>query len=186
MLDCLSSEIDGQFHMRRLLLLRHAKAASSPGQPDRNRALSVRGRAAAPLVGAFLKREELTPDLALVSTATRTRETWMLVAPHLPRLPKVIFDDRLYLAETDAILDALRDVPASVLTVLVVGHNPGLHELAVELSANGDERWELEQKFPTAALAVIGFDCENWDRVAEVRGTLERFVSPANLGAGAN
>jgi phosphohistidine phosphatase len=172
--------------MRRLLLLRHAKSDwSKPGQPDRNRALNARGRSAAPVVGAYLAQHGLPPDLALVSTAERTRETWALLAPHLPHVPKVVFEDRLYNAGPDAILDVVRDAPRGVSALLVVGHNPGLHQLAVGLTASGDvdARARLGEKFPTATLAVIGFAGEDWGSVHMRGGRLERFVTPAALVA---
>lgn len=186
MLDWDAQEIDGQIAMRRLLLLRHAKSDwSRPGQPDRNRALNARGRSAAPVVGAYLAQHGFEPGLALVSTAERTRETWALLAPHLSRMPKVVFEDRLYNAGPETILDVVREAPRSIETVLVVGHNPGTQQLAVALSASGDvdARARLAEKFPTSALAVIGSAAADWAGLRMQGGRLERFVTPAALAA---
>jgi phosphohistidine phosphatase len=172
--------------MRRLLLLRHAKSDwSRPGQPDRNRALNARGRSAAPIVGAYLAQHGLVPELALVSTAERTRETWALLAPHLPRMPKVVFEDRLYNAGPDAILELVQEAPRGAATLLVLGHNPGMQQLAAALSASGDveTRARIGEKFPTAALAVIGFAAADWAGARVQGGRLERFVVPAKLVA---
>jgi phosphohistidine phosphatase len=147
------------------------------------RALNARGRAAAPVMGAFIDRHDLLPDLAYVSTAERTRETWALIAPHLHKVPKVVFEDRLYDAAPGRILDIIRDAPRAAATVLVVGHNPGLHRLAIELTGTGDldARARLIEKFPTAALAVISFAADGWIGVRAQAGRLERFVSPSAL-----
>lgn len=172
--------------MRRLLLLRHAKSdGPRPGQIDRDRTLNARGRSAAPVVGAYLAQHGLVPELALVSAAERTRETWALLAPHLPQMPKVAFEERLYHAGPETILDVVQKVPRNATTVLVVGHNPGLHQLAIALSASGDvdARARLGEKFPTATLAVIGLAAADWGGVHLQSGRLERLVTPAALVA---
>jgi phosphohistidine phosphatase len=172
--------------MRRLLLLRHAKSDwSKPGQPDRMRALNARGRAAAPLMGAFLERHGLAPDTAYVSTAERARETWALLAANLRKIPKVVFEDRLYQATPETILDVVRATPRGAQTVLVLGHNPGLQRLAIDLCGSGDLelRARLIEKFPTAAVAVITFASEDWAGIRSQSGRLERFVSPSALVA---
>jgi phosphohistidine phosphatase len=170
--------------MLRLMLLRHAKAERSrPGERDHSRTLADRGRRDAPTLGAYIARHGLTPDAALVSTAARTRETWDLVAGELKDLPPVTIDPRLYDAGPDDILAAVRDVSPKVDTLLVVGHNPGLHELAVMLVASGDHdlRQKLDEAFPTSALAVIGFAIKSWARLHPRAGRLERFVTPRLL-----
>lgn len=148
------------------------------------RALNARGRAAAPLMGGFLESHGLVPDLAYVSTAERTRETWALLAPHLRKVPKVVFEDRLYHADPGVILDVVKDTPRGISTLLVLGHNPGLQELAIELSGSGDHdaRARLAEKFPTAAVAVIALATE-WSGMRAGAGRLERFVSPSALVA---
>jgi phosphohistidine phosphatase len=170
--------------MRRLLLLRHAKAErSQPGGRDFERALTGRGRSDAQKLGAYLNRHALVPDLAMVSPATRTRESWDLVAATLPDA-KVRLDERLYDATPQAILQAIRSADPAVGTLLVVGHNPGLQELAAMLVAAGDNigaRQRLNEHFPTCALAVIEFAIDDWARTHPNGGRLEHFVAPKSL-----
>jgi phosphohistidine phosphatase len=170
--------------MRRLLLLRHAKSDwSRPGQPDRDRVLSERGRLAAPLMGAYMKSHGLMPDLALVSPATRTRETWNLVAAALQNPPPARFEAAIYEQGPEALLELIQTAPDSAKTIVVVGHNPTFHAVALDLVGAGDieARRKLTEKFPTAALAVIDFVARDWRGVHRSGGRLERFVSPRSL-----
>src|SRR4029077_5677093 len=123
--------------MRRLMLLRHAKTErAEPGERDRDRKLTKRGRADAPLVGAYMTHHGLVPDVALVSPATRSEEPWCLVAKTLPKAPRIVKEEGIYNAGRDKLMGIIRKArDAHVL--LVVGHNPGLHALAVGLIASG-------------------------------------------------
>jgi phosphohistidine phosphatase len=172
--------------MRRLMLLRHAKSDwSVGGQRDHERALAARGRAAAPLIGAYMAHHGLKPDKVLVSTARRARETWDLVAPAFGQKLDVSVDERLYEANPKALLTPLRAVDAGAHSLLIVGHNPGLQELASLLMASGDvdARQRLLEKFPTAALAVIDFQIDAWSELTPHSGRLDRFVTPRALDA---
>lgn len=172
--------------MRRLMMLRHAKSDSSlPGQADHERALSPRGRKAAPAMGRYLAEHAMIPDHAIVSTAARTRETWRLVAEMLPRKPPVDFEDRIYDASPRDILTAIAHAPASAQSLMVVGHNPGFHETANLLVNSGDKRMRnsLADKFPTAALAVIDLDIDDWTAIRPGGGRLECFVTPRAIEA---
>jgi phosphohistidine phosphatase len=166
--------------MRRLLLLRHAKTERpEPGERDRDRRLTKRGREDAPLIGAYMARHGLVPDLALVSPATRAEETWALVARALPTAPKVVEEEGIYNAGRDKLIGIIRKArDAHVL--LVVGHNPGLHELAVSLIASGDveARERVNEKLPTSGLVVIDHAFDDWSRLHPNAGRIERFVSP--------
>lgn len=171
--------------MRRLMLLRHAKSDwSQAGQRDHERGLSARGQAAAPRIGAHLAERALIPDCVLVSTARRTRNTWKLVADALPACPKIQFDERIYEAEPEDILEVIRDTPASCQSLLVVGHNPGLQDLALLLIKHGhqDDLGRLTEKFPTAGLAVIDIPIDDWARLRPGIGRLDSFVTPRALG----
>jgi phosphohistidine phosphatase len=168
--------------MRRLLLLRHAKAEkSAPGGSDFDRALASRGREDAPKIGVYLAHHGLNPDLVVASPAKRTRQTWELVAAALSRAPKVAWEDRLYNAESGTILDLVRrlDVP----TVLLVGHNPGLHDFSRLMIASGDvdARERLNEGLPTAGLLAIDFALPTWRKLHAHSGRLDRFVSPRLL-----
>jgi len=172
--------------MRRLLLLRHAKAErSQPGGHDRDRILAERGRADAAKIGAFLVRHRLTPDRALVSPAARTRETWELARAAFKKTVPVDFEPSLYEAEPDAILATIQTADPSAHTLLVIGHNPGLQQLAATLIATGDveTRQRLLEDYPTSALAAMTFASDGWDGVHPHGGRLEHFVTPKWLEA---
>jgi phosphohistidine phosphatase len=172
--------------MRRLLLLRHAKAERLPGGgPDRDRVLTARGRDDAKTIGAYLVRHRAVPDRALVSPAARTRETWELLSQAFRTAPPADFEDCLYDASPETLLGAIRDTRAGAATLLVVAHNPGMQELASLLVATGDidARERLGRGFPTAALATITFAAEAWSDVHTNGGRLEHFVTPKSLAA---
>jgi phosphohistidine phosphatase len=170
--------------MRRLMLLRHAKSDwSKAGQRDHDRDLSERGRLAAPRMGAYLAKHGLSPDCVIVSTARRTRETWKLVAAALPARPRPVFDERIYEAMPEDILTAIRDTPASCQRLLVVGHNPGLQDLALQLIKGGskDALDRLRDKFPTAGLALIDVPRDDWASLHAGSGRIESFMTPRLL-----
>ena len=170
--------------MRRLILLRHAKAGPKTGA-DIDRPLAPRGREAAARMGAYLRDEELLPELALVSDSRRTRETWDLVRPFLGDA-QARFERRIYEALPARLLTVVREVEPSVRTLLMIGHNPGFHELAQRLVGHGedDALADLKKRFPTAAVAVIDFAVDAWADVDAGGGRLDRFVTPKALGAG--
>jgi phosphohistidine phosphatase len=171
--------------MRRLILLRHAKSARPPGVADADRPLAPEGRQAAPRMGAYLRDEGLFPDLALVSSSRRTRETWDLAGAPLGDV-EVRFDPRIYEAPAERLLTVLRETEPEVQALLMVGHNPGFEDLARRLVGHGDRsaQADLAKSFPTSAVAVIDFAVEAWDRVAFRGGRLDRLVTPKSLGAG--
>ena len=168
--------------MRRLILLRHAKSDRPAGVADRERPLNPRGRRAAPAVGAHLAKAGVRPDLALISPAQRTRETWEAVAAGLGD-PETRWQPEIYEAPAERILAVIRTAPDQAGTVIVVGHNPGLGDLASDLVGEGprEARSRLALEFPTAAYAVIDFDAARWAEVTPKRGRLERFVRPRDI-----
>jgi phosphohistidine phosphatase len=172
--------------MKRLLLLRHAKAKrAQPGEKDLDRILTDRGRAGARKLGAYLARHDLIPDQVLVSTSVRTRETWTQVAKAFRKPPPVHFEKRLYESSPEAILDVVCDAEPKVATLLVIGHNPSIQELANMLTdaGNADARRRLKEEFPTAALAVITFEASAWRKLHSGGGRLEHFVASKWLEA---
>lgn len=170
--------------MRQLILMRHAKAVrEGPTGKDRDRPLEERGRRDARLIGDYFKREALLPDLALVSSSTRTRETWHFLSSDWPAVA-VEFHDELYGAEPGELLAAVRAAAVQdPKRLLVVAHNPGLHEFALALTAGAPakEAAELAEHLPTAGVAVIGFAIDAWGDVSFRRGRLEAFVTPRLL-----
>jgi phosphohistidine phosphatase len=168
----------------RLMLLRHAKSEKTQeGMRDHERRLSDRGASDAFAIGAYLARHALIPDLAVVSTAQRTRETWEHVAKALAAAPPASFEERLYNAGTEAILAVIRETGPAVRALMVIGHNPGLHEVARLLIASGDveARERLNEGLPTTGLAVIDFPGKDWRKLHPHGGRLERFVTPRSL-----
>jgi phosphohistidine phosphatase len=169
---------------KRLVLLRHAKS-SWPDVPDHERPLGKRGRRDAPGVGRWLREAGYLPDLVLCSTARRTRETWQLAAAELGGAAPVQFEPGVYAATTARLLDLVRQTPQEVGTLLVVGHEPAMHELTLLLAAgaaNGTEPGTLERvrlKFPTAAVAVLPF-AVGWPELGPSRAELAAFVVPSD------
>ncbi|MEQ1695421.1 MAG: histidine phosphatase family protein [Hyphomicrobiaceae bacterium] len=171
--------------MLTLSLLRHAKSSwDIANVEDFERPLAERGLKTAPLMGAYLYENNLRPDLIICSAAVRTRATLDLVMPFFdPAPPALVYEDSLYLASASQLLNRLRSVSARWSSVMMIGHNPGLHELAMSLPRDGDPETmaALSHKFPTAGLAVIAFDKPSWAKIAPRTGHLTHFVTPSIL-----
>lgn len=167
-----------------LCLLRHAKSSWEDASiQDFDRPLAARGKDAAPRMGAYMAEHGIAPQLILCSTAMRARQTLALVLPKLPNDPSVDFEDALYLASPSTLLARIRKVEANVTCAMIVGHDPGMHGLAIELSGRGDSEnlHRLANKFPTAGLAVISFRTSQWSQLKPKAGRLERFMFPRLL-----
>lgn len=167
--------------MLTLSLLRHAKSSwKSPTLEDRDRPLAARGEADAPLMGKALARRGIDPELVLCSSARRTRETLALVLPELKYEPRVVYEESLYHAGPAGIIQMLGGIGADVSQVLLVGHNPALHALALDLIGFGPTilRDRLEAKLPTGALVVINFPVGQWKDIAVNTGELTVFLTP--------
>jgi phosphohistidine phosphatase len=168
------------------MLLRHAKSDwSQAGQRDHDRPLAGRGRKVAPQIGTYMARHELLPERVICSPAVRTRQTWDLVVAALPKPLPVTFERRLYEADPEDIIEVIRETEREIHSLLVIGHNPGLHEAANLLVAAGDldARERLKEKLPTAGLAVIDFAFDTWSRLHPDCGRLDRLVVPRMLEA---
>jgi phosphohistidine phosphatase len=170
--------------MHQLLLLRHAKSSwNTEGVPDRDRPLSARGRRAAAAMRIAMRELGLVPDLILVSSAKRTMETLSALEPW-DDTPLIEPLDDLYLAGEARLFATLRAVAETVRTVLLIGHNPGMHELAMALT---DPRTSAErlvrgvgEGFPTGALAEYSV-AGPWSRLGASSGRLMRFLTPRML-----
>jgi len=180
---------------RTLVLFRHAKSAW-PDVADHDRPLARRGIRAAPVMGRWLREAGLLPGQVLCSTARRARETWQFAQPGLAATPPVTFDARIYEAAAADLLAVIAEVPAATGTLLLIGHNPAIEDLALMLatapgggrgSAPGDAApGDLERmlaKFPTAAIAVLEFH-GTWPGLARGRARLTAFVTPRDLRPG--
>jgi len=174
---------------KRLLLLRHAKSAwDQPELSDTERPLSKRGRRIAPLVGRFMLKEGLIPAMVLCSTAVRARETWDLVAATWPHPPHQKLIAGLYMSTPREILAILRGKGGDAASILVIGHNPGLGDLANWLADDGEAETisKMRHKFPTAGLAVLDLPIDSWrdlddSSVNNWSSRLARFVTPDDL-----
>lgn len=173
--------------MRRLLLLRHAKTEpAEPGADDRIRALIERGRRDAGKIGAYMETHALVPDRVVLSPAKRVQETWKYMANAFKRAPGATTTEQIYAATPHDVLAVILSAPASAHSLLIVGHNPALQEVALMLVASGDidAREMLREKLPTAGLVIIDFAFDDWSKVHPQCGRLERFVTPKTLEVG--
>ena len=175
--------------MRRLMLLRHAKTETdAPSGRDQDRRLDDRGHKDAARMGDWIAAHPPFPNSVLVSHAVRARQTWdiawgamkdRVAAPEVEILPE------LYGADPAQLLDSIRTAtaPANPKHLLLVGHNPGMHEVALMLLGSGDPAGAraLRDNLPTAGLAIFDFDVKDWGDVAYRRGKLVLFVSPKLL-----
>ncbi len=180
---------------RKLVLLRHAKSAW-PDMPDHERPLARRGQRDAPVMGRWLRAAGHVPDQVLCSTARRARETWQLAQAGLGATPPVSFEDGVYGGSAAQLLDLIRRAPQAARTVLIVGHDPAIQELALGLTATTSPAHlgaasdaappamldRMRAKFPTAAIAVLEFT-GNWDQLGPGAARLTRFVTPRDLTA---
>ncbi|MFD5661404.1 SixA phosphatase family protein [Streptomyces hirsutus] len=165
---------------RRLVVLRHAKSAWPEGVPDRDRPLAARGERDAPAAGRAIADTVGPPGLALCSTAVRTRRTWELAAAEWDTPPPVRYESRLYAAGVPALLAVVREAPAEVGTLLLIGHNPGLADLVLTLAGDGadDTLDRVRTKFPTSAVAVLSWRGADWSDLAPGAALLTAMTVP--------
>jgi phosphohistidine phosphatase len=162
--------MDAMQDRRRLIVMRHAKAGELPGGPDFERALRPRGQRDSAAAGHWLAEHGFRPDAVICSAARRTRQTWQYVAPQLGGDPEFSTEQRLYQAESEDVVDIVRQTPQTVGTLLYIGHNPAAAELASQLTGT-------EMELPTAAIAVIALSV-NWADLAAGTGELLASWSP--------
>ena len=161
---------------RRLVLIRHAKAAE--GEVDRERPLAKRGMHEAPEIGRWLAERHLVPDRVVVSPALRARRTWERAATGLPGAPEPVEDERVYDNSVAALLAVVRDTPDGVGTLAVVGHNPGIQEFAISFDDGAGDaaaRDDVAGKYATSGVAVFTVE-QPWSRART--GTLTAFAVP--------
>ncbi len=143
---------------------------------DFDRPLNGRGRKAADVIGRFIKRESIKPDLVLSSPAVRARETIEIVLKAAKLEPKVRFDEQIYGAGPGELLKVISQVESGVGTVLLVGHNPGMEQLLQSITGR-------VERMPTATLAKIDCRIDHWGDIAKAKGTLVLLVRPKELGS---
>jgi phosphohistidine phosphatase len=167
--------------VKRLYLLRHAKSDwGEPGLADRDRPLAPRGRKAAPKVATYMVENDLKPDLALVSSALRARQTFEYFV-NVFGGATVAIESSIYGAGVDELLELLRGTAPEHRSVLIVGHNPTIQDLALTLASDGPGYEAAHAKFPTSALAVLDADIERWSELGPGRARFTDFVTPKTL-----
>ena len=171
--------------MKTLTLLRHAKSSwNDPVERDFDRPLNERGKRAALLMGDYMRRESMRFDAVVASPAVRIAETLAVVERGFGRELPYEEDRRIYLASSVTLLEVLRDCDKDAESVLMVGHNPGLEDLILDLvpdDGSNPLRDEVYTKFPTAALAVLECDVDDWADLDRRKARLTRFVRPRDL-----
>jgi phosphohistidine phosphatase len=167
--------------VKRLYLLRHAKSSwKDTSLPDHDRPLAGRGRRAAKAMARHLREQGIEPELVLCSTARRARETLDRIEPALGT-PAIRVERDLYAASADALLERLRSVPDNVESVMLIGHNPGLQELALDLARRSNTVAELEAKYPTAAVATLEVLVASWQELDRDTAELVALIRPRDL-----
>jgi phosphohistidine phosphatase len=168
--------------MKRLYLLRHAKSSWKDATlGDHDRPLAGRGRRASRVIARRLRDRGIEPEVVLCSTARRARETLDRIAPALGA-PAVEFEPDLYVADARGLLERLRSVADAIESVMLIGHNPAVQELAIDLARPSPTASELAAKYPTAALAVLTFTAASWRGLGRGTGELVELVKPRDLG----
>ena len=161
--------------MKTLFLMRHAKSSwDNPGWRDFERPLNKRGLEAAPTMGQYMKRNKIKPDVVISSPAVRAKETAELVIEAAEFEVDLRFDERIYEATVPDLMKVVSEIKDEISVVLLVGHNPGFEELLSRLTGK-------TERMPTAALANINLDINNWSDVQDLCGKLEWLVKPKEL-----
>lgn len=173
--------------VKTVYLLRHAKSSwDQPYLEDYHRPLALRGMRAAPRLGRYMAREELIPQRVLCSGAQRARETWELVSDALGVTVPVEFTPDIYHGSTRTLVDLIQALPNTESSVLLVGHNPTFHHLALSFAESGEEEalQKLRFKYPTCALVILDFSVQRWSGVAAGTGHLRDFIRSKALKKG--
>jgi phosphohistidine phosphatase len=159
--------------------MRHAKSSwDDPDLADHDRPLAPRGLKAAARMAELIVRQEIEPDLVLCSSARRAQETLAPIQLALGNRTRVEVEEGLYGASADQLLQRLRRLPSSTGSVMMIGHNPGMQELAVELVSDREARSRLSSKFPTAAIAALNVSAPRWRELKEGEAELVTFLTP--------
>lgn len=173
--------------MKQLYLLRHAKAAErEPQESDFERPLAKRGISACKAIAGHLIEKRLSVERVYCSPAQRTKDTYALVKDSLGGA-KVIFREKLYLIDASDLVKLIGELSDKIASVMIVGHNPGLHVTALRLTKSAAEGQQqsldiMTNKFPTGAMCSLSFDVEHWRDAIRGAGTLTAFVRPRDLG----
>jgi phosphohistidine phosphatase len=170
---------------KKLILLRHAKSGwDDPVARDFDRPLNRRGEKAARLVGRWMKNEAIDFDHVIASPAVRVIETLDHIVGGYGRRIEATWERRVYLASSATLMDVMRELGDDIKSVMMVGHNPGMEDLVLELVAEdigGEMRALVYEKFPTAAIAEIELDIASWSEIDRNTGKIKKFIRPRDL-----
>jgi phosphohistidine phosphatase len=176
------SDVRAERRMKTLYLLRHAKSSwADTGVGDLDRPLAPRGHRAAEKIATHLRRQRVAPAIVLCSSARRARETLAVVAPAFGSATEHAVEEGLYAASAAELLSRLRRIPDRTTSVMIIGHNPGLQDLAVTLAGHGARLERLREGFPTTALAVLRSPIASWRELGPGDAKLIDFVVPREL-----
>ncbi len=176
--------MNGSTVVKNLYILRHAKSSwKDTSLDDFDRPLNKRGRLAGKTIGAYLKKERLTPDLIICSAARRATQTMGLVKKEIGDKTPSEISRNLYMASAEEIIRILWGIDDKIETAMVIAHNPGVEYLALSLTGDGDgDAWQrMNAKFPTAGLAILTFDLKNWSNITQGGARLIKFVCPREI-----
>ncbi len=173
--------------MKTIYLLRHAKSGwSESNTEDINRPLNEQGRQNAVQIGHHILNQKIQPDLILCSVATRAQETLSYIRPFFPEYQAIQTKETLYLAASETLLEHLMTLEETMNSVLILAHNPGLHELAIKLG--GRENFgtseilnQVMQRYPSGALTTVQNTSERWINLNQSESTLIDFICPSDL-----
>jgi phosphohistidine phosphatase len=169
--------------VRTVILLRHGKSSWSDSTlSDIDRPLAPRGERASRRIAKYMRRKRIRPTLVLCSPSLRTRQTLEAIEPSLGKGCSIELVPQLYAASERELLERLQALPESVTSVMLIGHNPGLQNLALVLASRGADLPQLEEKFPTGALATLVVQSENWPALSSGDAELVDYVVPRQLG----
>lgn len=163
--------------MKRLFLLRHAKAGFHP--EDKSRPLAPRGIRDATWLGQYIKKAGLLPDYILCSSAVRARETSVCLLKNIKDKPQVSFQDNLYLAPAGHLYGELKSLGPAINNVMIIGHNPGLSALFQNL-ANDPPTDSRSLKYPTCMVTILDFDISDWSQLKSCTGQVFDMIIPSD------
>ena len=168
---------------KNLFLLRHAKSDLNPDFDDKDRILSPKGVKESELVGQYLNKLDSQPEYIICSSAKRTLQTCQIIEKLLKKMPENYITDDLYNASLEEIIKIITDIPDNFQNVMLIGHNPGIHNIATYLSSPSKESVYLKllQSYPTGTLSILNFNIVSWNKASYQSGILIDLTPPKIL-----
>ena len=170
--------------MKTIFLLRHAKSNwDNTKLEDFDRPLAIRGIKSCKKIGKFLKKKKLVPDIVYCSTAVRAKQTWNLLNRIVEKKKNIIYEDQLYMANSSIFMNFVKKTDDNFKTLMIVSHNPGIENFAVELIKNKESNFykDINLKYPTGGIAIINFKLKHWSKINYETGDIYEFIKPREL-----